>query len=219
MSSKTPSHKTPFQHLHTLEFGLQIASQDTKSQVVSVLCRFCTSFKQTKKEGAKRQHTNNTKYYCAPFCKKTMTDTTVCSTVLNGSSTRKHPRKKRHIYFNKAKPTSILDYIDMDSDAITAVFDKKIVDNIISKLFFCADNELEALSLEKSMELFTQVPNTPSSYQVSIKNMKCLSSPLITLPLGCHFVKLLVLLISTNKLSTMPSLLTSTIILSASMSE
>jgi hypothetical protein len=60
----------------------------------------------------------------------------------------------------------------MDSNAITVVFDKNIVDNIISKLFFCADDELEALSLEKCMELFTQVPNTTSSYQVSIKNKK-----------------------------------------------
>ena len=34
------------------------------------------------------------------------------------------------------------------------------------------DDESEALSLEKSMELFTQVPNTTSSYQVSIKNME-----------------------------------------------
>ena len=65
----------------------------------------------------------------------------------------------------------------MDSDAITVAFDKNIVDNIISKLFFCADDESEALSLEKSLELFTQVPNTTSSYQVSIKNMKCFELP------------------------------------------
>ena len=76
-------------------------------------------------------------------------------------------------FFNIAKSTSILSYIDVESDAITVVFDKNIVDNIISKLFFRADDESEALSLEKSMELFTQVPNTTSSYQVSIKNMKC----------------------------------------------
>ena len=72
-------------------------------------------------------------------------------------------------YFKQSKPTSILSYVDMDSDAITAVFDKNIVDNINSKLFFHADDESEALSLEKIMELFTQVPNTTSSYQVSIK--------------------------------------------------
>ena len=72
-------------------------------------------------------------------------------------------------YFNKSKPTSIPSYIDMDIDAITGVFDKNIMDNIISKLFFCADDELEALSLEKSMEHLTQVPNSTSSYQVSIK--------------------------------------------------
>ena len=70
MSGKNPSCKTPFQHLHTVEFGLQITGQDAKSQVVSVLCSFCTSFKQTEKEGAKRQRTVNTKYYSAPFCKE-----------------------------------------------------------------------------------------------------------------------------------------------------
>ena len=47
-------------------------------------------------------------------------------------------------FFNKAKPTSILNYVEMDSDAITAVFDKNIVDNINSKLFFCADDKSEA---------------------------------------------------------------------------
>ena len=80
--------------------------------------------------------------------------------------------EKMH-FFNKAKPISILAYIDMDSIAITVVFDKNIVDNIISKLFFHADDESEALSLEKSKELFTQVTNTISSYQVFIKKMKC----------------------------------------------
>ena len=90
-------------------------------------------------------------------------------------------------FFNKAKSTSILSYIDMDSDAITVVFDKNIVDNIISKLFFCADDESEALSLEKSMELFTQVANTTSSYQVSIKNMKCFELSLDHTSIGLSF--------------------------------
>ena len=90
-------------------------------------------------------------------------------------------------FFHKAKPNSILSYIDMDSDAITVVFDKNIVDNIISKLFFCADDESEALSLEKSMELFTQVANTTSSYQVSIKNMKCFELSLDHTSIGLSF--------------------------------
>ena len=41
----------------------------------------------------------------------------------------------------------------MDCNAITVVFDKNIVDNIINNLFYCVDDELDALSLEKSMEL------------------------------------------------------------------
>ena len=187
MSSKTPSRKTPFQHLHTLEFGLQIPSQDTKSQVVSVLYCFCTSFKQTEKEGAKHQHTNNTKYYCAPFCKENYDKHNSMQHSVEWEQYKKVSKEEKIHFFNKAKPTSILDYIDMDSDAITAVFDKKIVGNIISKLFFCADNELEALSLEKSMELFTQVPNTPSSYQVSIKNMKRFELSLDHILIGLSF--------------------------------
>ena len=187
MSSKTPSHKMPFQHLHTLEFALQIASRDTKSQVVSVLCRFCTSFKQTEKEGVKRQRTNNTKYYCAPFCKENYDKHNSMQHSVEWEQYKKASKEQKIHFFKKAKPTSILDYIDMDSDAITEVFDKKIVDNIISKLFFCADNELEGLSLEKSVELFTQVPNTPSSYQVSIKNMKCFELSLDHTSIGLSF--------------------------------
>ena len=61
----------------------------------------------------------------------------------------------------------------------------------------------------------TPHPHTKSPSKI----WNALSSPLITLPLSCCFVKLLVLLISTNKLSTMPSLLASTIISSASMPE
>ena len=90
-------------------------------------------------------------------------------------------------FFNKAKSTFILSCVDMDSDAITAVFDKNIVDNIMSKLFFHVDDESEALSLEKSMELFTQIPNTTSSYQVSIKNMKCFELSLDHTSIGLSF--------------------------------
>lgn len=43
--------------------------------------------------------------------------------------------------------------------------------DIINKLLFCADEELEALSL-KSMELFIPVFNTMYLYQVSLKNVK-----------------------------------------------
>ena len=169
MSGKTPSCKTPFQHLHTIEFGLQITSQDAKSQVVSVLCRFCTSFKQTEKEGTKCQHTDETKCYSAPFCKENYYKHNCTQHSVEWEQYKKGSKEEKIHFFNKAKSTSILSYIDMDSDAITAVFDKNIVDNIISTLFFCADDESEALSLEKSMGLFTQVPNTTSSYQVSIK--------------------------------------------------
>jgi hypothetical protein len=61
---------------------------------------------------------------------------------------------RKDTFLQQAKPTSVLSYIDMDSDVNTAVFDKNIVDNIISKLVFHADDESEALSLEKSTELF-----------------------------------------------------------------
>ena len=94
---------------------------------------------------------------------------------------------RKDTFLQQGKTTSILDHVDMDSDAITVVFDKNIVDNIISKLFFCVDDESEALSLEKSMELFTQVPNTTSSYQVSIKNMKHFELSLDHISIGLLF--------------------------------
>ena len=177
MSSKSPSHIVPFQHLLALEFGLQITGRDAKSQVMSVLCRFCTSFKQSEKEGAKRQCTDNTKYHSAPFCKENYNKHNCTQHSVEWEQYKKASKEEKIHFFNKAKSTSILSYVDMDSNAITVVFDKNIVDNIISRLFFHVDNESEALSLEKCMELFTQVPNTTSSYQVSIKNMKCFELP------------------------------------------
>ena len=42
----------------------------------------------------------------------------------------------------------------MDCNAITVVFDKNIVDNIINNLFYCVDDELDALSLEGEFKAF-----------------------------------------------------------------
>jgi hypothetical protein len=64
------SRKTPFHLPHAIEFGLLITGCDTKSLVISVMCRFCACFKHAKQPRAKRQRTENTKYYSAPFHKE-----------------------------------------------------------------------------------------------------------------------------------------------------
>jgi hypothetical protein len=127
------------------------------------------------------------KYHSAPFCKENYDKHNCTQHSIEWEQYKKVLKEEKIHFFNKAKSTSILSYIDMDSDAITVVFDKNIVDNIISKLLFCANDESEALSLEKSMELFTQVPNTSSSCQVSIKNMKQFELSLDHTSIGLSF--------------------------------
>jgi hypothetical protein len=48
--------------------------------------------------------------------------------------------------------------------------DSKIVEDIVAQLFFRPDDDLDMLSLEKSMALFKKVPDTTTSYYITIKN-------------------------------------------------
>jgi hypothetical protein len=46
------------------------------------------------------------------------------------------------------------------------------VEEIVAQLFFCPNDDLDALSLEKSMALFKKVPNTTTLYCITVKNVK-----------------------------------------------
>jgi hypothetical protein len=60
----------------------------------------------------------------------------------------------------------------MSGDIFEFIMDSKIVDDIVAQLFFRLDDDLDTLSLEKSMALFKKVPNTMTSYCITVKNVK-----------------------------------------------
>jgi hypothetical protein len=47
-----------------------------------------------------------------------------------------------------------------------------IVEDIVAQLFFRPNDDLDALSLEKSMAIFKKVPDTMTSYCITVKNVK-----------------------------------------------
>jgi hypothetical protein len=87
--------KTPFQLPHALEFGLLITGRDTKSFITSVICHFYACFKRAEQPGAKRQRTENTKYYSTPFRKENYKNTIAINILLNGRNTKKLAREKK----------------------------------------------------------------------------------------------------------------------------
>jgi hypothetical protein len=46
------------------------------------------------------------------------------------------------------------------------------VEDIVAQLFFRPDDDLDMLSLEKSMAFFKKVPDTTTSYCITIRNVK-----------------------------------------------
>jgi len=157
------SHKTPSQLPHALEFGLLIIGGDTKSLVTSAMCHFCACFKCAKQPGAKRQQTNNTKYYLAPFCKEHPVE---------WEKYKKISKEEKMEFFETMKSVSIKRFIRMSGDILEFIVDSKIVEDIIAQLFLHPNNDLDTLSLEKSMVLFKKVPDATTLYCITIKNVK-----------------------------------------------
>jgi hypothetical protein len=75
-------------------------------------------------------------------------------------------------FFETTKSVSIECFIRMSGNILEFIVDSKIVENIIAQPFFHPNNNLDALSLKKSMALFKKVPNTTTSYCITVKNVK-----------------------------------------------
>ncbi len=75
-------------------------------------------------------------------------------------------------FFETMKFVLIERFIHTNGDILKFIVDSKIVEDIVAQLFFRLDNDLDALSLEKSMALFKKVPYTTTSYCITIKNVK-----------------------------------------------
>jgi hypothetical protein len=65
--------------------------------------------------------------------------------------------------------------------------DLKIVEDIIAQLFFRPNNDLDALSLKKSMAFFKKMPNTTTLYCITIKNVKQFEVALNHTSIGLSF--------------------------------
>jgi hypothetical protein len=104
--------------------------------------------------------------------RKTMKNTIVVNTQLNGRNTKKLARKKKMELFETMKSISIERFSRTSSDILEFIVDSKIVEDIIAQLFFPPNDDLDALSLEKSMALFKKVLDTTTSYCITVKNVK-----------------------------------------------
>jgi hypothetical protein len=63
----------------------------------------------------------------------------------------------------------------------------KIVEDIIAQLFFCPDDDLDALSLEKSMAFFKKVLDITTLYCIIVKNVKRFKFALNHTSIGLSF--------------------------------
>jgi hypothetical protein len=85
------------------------------------------------------------------------------------------------------KSVSIECFIYTNGNILEFIMDSKIVEDIVARLFFHLDDDLDTLSLEKSMALFKKVPNTTTSYCIIIKNVKWFELTLDHTSIGLSF--------------------------------
>jgi hypothetical protein len=181
------SRKTPFQLPHALELGLLISGRDTKSLVTSVMCRFCACFKRVEQPGAKRQRTENTKYYSTPFRKENYEKHNSNQHPVEWEKYKKVSKEEKMEFFQTMKSISIERFICTSGDIFEFIVDSKIVEDIVAQLFFRPDDDLDMLSLEKSMALFKKVPDTTTSYCITIRNVKRFELALDHTSIGLSF--------------------------------
>jgi len=75
-------------------------------------------------------------------------------------------------FFEIVKSISIECFIRMSGNILEFIVDLKIMEDIVAQLLFRPNNDLDALCLEKSMAFFKKVPNTTTSYCITVKNVK-----------------------------------------------
>ena len=60
--------KTPFQHSHAMQYGLQVTKRDPRTNaVLAILCCFCLKFGSKAMPGAKQKCMNNVQMFKTPF--------------------------------------------------------------------------------------------------------------------------------------------------------
>ncbi len=136
------------------------------------MCHFCVCFKRVKQPGAKHQQTENTKYYSAPFYKENYEKHNSSQHPVEWEKYKKASKEEKMEFFETMKSISIECFIRTNGNILEFIMDLKIVEDIVAQLFFHPNNDLEALSLEKSMVFFKKVPNTTTSYCITVKNVK-----------------------------------------------
>jgi hypothetical protein len=90
-------------------------------------------------------------------------------------------------FFETMKSILIERFIRMSGDILEFIVDSKIVEDIVAQLFFRPNDDLDALSLEKSMALFKKMPNTMTSYCITVKNVKQFELALNHTSIGLSF--------------------------------
>jgi hypothetical protein len=179
--------KTPFQLPHALEFDLLITGHDTKSLVTLLLCCLCVCFKRAEQPGAKHQRMENTKYYSTPFRKENYEKHNSNQHLVEWEKYKKASKEGKMEFFETMKSISIKCFICMSGDILEFIVDLKIVEDIVAQLFFRPDDDLDTLSLEKSMALFKKVPDTTTSYCITVKNVKRFEFALDHTSIGLSF--------------------------------
>jgi hypothetical protein len=90
-------------------------------------------------------------------------------------------------FFETMKSVSIKRFICTSGNILEIIVDSKIVEDIVAQLFFRPNDDLDALSLEKSMALFKKVPDTTTSYCITVKNVKRFELALDHTSIGLSF--------------------------------
>jgi hypothetical protein len=67
------------------------------------MCHFCACFKRAEQPGAKRQWTENTKYYSAPFCKENYEKHNSSRHLVEWEKYKKASKKKKMEFFETMK--------------------------------------------------------------------------------------------------------------------
>ncbi len=114
----------------------------------------------------------NTKYYLAPFRKENYEKHNKSQHPVEWEKYKKASKEEKMEFFETMKFVSIECFIRTSSDILEFIVDWKIVEDIIAQLFFRPNDDLDTLSLEKSMALFKKMFDTTTSYCITIKNVK-----------------------------------------------
>jgi len=122
--------------------------------------------------GAKRQWTENTKYYSALPARKNYEKHNSNQHLVEWGKYKKASKEEKMEFFETMKSISIKRFIRTSGDIFKFIVDLQIMEDIVAQLFFCLNNDLDTLSLKKSMALFKKVPDTTTSYCTTVKNVK-----------------------------------------------